>query len=104
MKRSPAIVAALALTLPLTACVENSTGDAIDVQAKEDSCAVATNSVESGTNTFSITNSGERVTEFYLLAEDGLRVIAERENITPGSTADLTVPVSYTHLTLPTKA
>ena len=37
MKHSPAIVAALALTLPLTACVENSTGDAIDVQAKEDS-------------------------------------------------------------------
>ena len=86
------------MTLPLTACVENSTGDAIDVQAKEDSCAVATNSVESGTNTFSITNSGERVTEFYLLAEDGLRVIAERENITLGSTADLTVqlePGSY---------
>ena len=86
------------VTLPLTACVENSTGDAIDVQAKEDSCAVATNSVESGTNTFSITNSGERVTEFYLLAEDGLRVIAERENITLGSTADLTVqlePGSY---------
>ena len=98
MKRSPVILASLALTLPLAGCVENSSGDSIDVQAKEDVCTVATNSVESGTSTFSITNSGERVTEFYVLADDGLRVIAERENITPGSTADLTVqlePGSY---------
>ena len=98
MKRSPVILASLALTLPLAGCVENSSGDGIDVQAKEDVCTVATNSVESGTSTFSITNSGERVTEFYVLADDGLRVIAERENITPGSTADLTVqlePGSY---------
>ncbi|KGF22900.1 iron uptake system protein EfeO [Corynebacterium tuscaniense] len=91
MKRSPVILASLALTLPLAGCVENSSGDGIDVQAKEDTCTVATNSVESGTRTFSITNEGERVTEFYVLADDGLRVIAERENITPGSTADLTV-------------
>ena len=91
MKRSPVILASLALTLPLAGCVENSSGDGIDVQAKEDTCTVATNSVESGTSTFSITNEGERVTEFYVLADDGLRVIAERENITPGSTADLTV-------------
>ena len=91
MKRSPALLAAVALTLPLAGCVENSSGDAIDVQAKEDACQVAADSVESGTSTFSITNSGERVTEFYVLADDGLRVIAERENIAPGSTADLTV-------------
>ena len=91
MKRSPVILASLALALPLAGCVENSSGDGIDVQAKEDTCTVATNSVESGTRTFSITNEGERVTEFYVLADDGLRVIAERENITPGSTADLTV-------------
>ena len=98
MKRSPALLAAVALTLPLAGCVENSSGDALDVQANEDSCKVATDSVESGTNTFSITNAGERVTEFYVLADDGLRVIAERENIAPGSTADLTVqlePGSY---------
>ena len=98
MNRSSALVATLALAIPLAGCVENSTGDSIEVQAKEDTCTVATGSVESGTSTFSITNSGERVTEFYVLAEDGLRVIAERENITPGSTADLTVqlePGSY---------
>ncbi|WP_296144153.1 iron uptake system protein EfeO [uncultured Corynebacterium sp.] len=91
MNRSPALLAAFALTLPLAGCVENSSGDAIDVEAKEDACQVAADSVESGTSTFSITNSGERVTEFYVLADDGLRVIAERENIAPGSTADLTV-------------
>ncbi|WKK62015.1 iron uptake system protein EfeO [Corynebacterium sp. P3-F1] len=91
MKRSPALIAAVALTLPLAGCVENSSGDAIEVQAKEDACQVATDSVESGTSTFSITNEGERVTEFYVLADDGLRVIAERENIAPGSTAELTV-------------
>lgn len=98
MKRSPIILASLALALPLAGCVENSTGDTINVTAKEDSCAVATNSAESGTSTFAITNEGERVTEFYILADDGLRVIAERENITPGSTAELTVqlePGSY---------
>ena len=98
MKRSPALFAALALTFPLAGCVENNADDAIDVQAKEDSCQVAADSVESGTSTFSITNSGERVTEFYVLADDGLRVIAERENIAPGSTTDLTVqlePGSY---------
>lgn len=98
MKRSPALIAAVALTLPLAGCVENSSGDAIEVQAKEDACRVDTDSVESGATTFSITNAGERVTEFYVLASDGLRVIAERENIAPGSTADLTVqlePGSY---------
>ena len=98
MKRSPTLIAAVALALPLAGCVENSSGDTIEVQAKEDACQVATDSVESGTSTFSITNEGERVTEFYVLADDGLRVLAERENIAPGSTAELTVqlePGSY---------
>ncbi|EFK54667.1 EfeM/EfeO family lipoprotein [Corynebacterium genitalium ATCC 33030] len=99
MKRSPALVAALAMTLPLAACVENTAdGEGLQVTAKEDACEVSAGETESGTTTFSITNQGERVTEFYVLAEDGLRVIAERENITPGGTADLIVqlePGSY---------
>ena len=51
MNRSPALLAAFALTLPLAGCVENSSGDAIDVEAKEDACQVAADSVESGTST-----------------------------------------------------
>ncbi len=36
-------------------------------------------------------NSGEDVTEFYLLGEDGLRVVGEVENVGPGLTRDLVV-------------
>jgi len=38
-----------------------------------------------------VTNTGSQVTEFYLLGEDGLRIVAEVENIGPQNTAPLTV-------------
>ena len=38
-----------------------------------------------------MTNSGDQVTEFYLLGEDGLRIVAEVENIGPSITRALTV-------------
>ena len=52
----------------------------------------------SGPVVFTVTNSGDQVTEFYLLGEDGLRIVAEVENIGPGLTRDLVVqaaPGSY---------
>jgi iron uptake system component EfeO len=54
---------------------------------------VARTDAPSGTVTFSVRNTGDAVTEFYLLAEDGLRVISEIENIGPGLTRDLVVRV-----------
>ena len=36
-------------------------------------------------------NTGDEVTEFYLLGEDGLRVVGEVENVGPGLTRDLVV-------------
>ncbi|WP_241973138.1 FTR1 family protein [Cryobacterium sp. TMT2-14] len=42
-----------------------------------------------GNLSFSITNSGDQVTEFYLLADDGLRIDGEAENIGQGLTLDL---------------
>ena len=56
-----------------------------------DACKVSAASTGSGNTTFRVTNDGQATTEFYLLGEDGLRIVAERENITPGSSADLTV-------------
>lgn len=67
------------------------TEGALTVSATEDSCALSANSATSGPVTFSISNDGSKVTEFYLLADDGLRIVAERENIAPATSADLSV-------------
>lgn len=79
----------------LAGCVPNTgTGTAattIAVESSADDCVVEPSSVESGTVTFSVSNSADRVTEFYLLGEDGLSIVDELEDIPPGSTRDLTV-------------
>ncbi|WP_062519829.1 iron uptake system protein EfeO [Demequina silvatica] len=88
---SGAVLAALALS----ACVPNATADdeAIAVDSSNDACDVATAEVPSGTVVFDVTNTGDDVTEFYLLASDGLRIISEVENIGPGITRQLVVQV-----------
>lgn len=96
-----AAVAAAALALPLlAACVPNaqpgsaaSTGapGALTVSSTSDACVLSSASAPSGTLTFTVTNDGSDVTEFYLLGEDGLRVVSEVENIGPGLSRDLVV-------------
>lgn len=101
MPRTTLLVAACAaLVLPLaTGCVANSTGDdagqrspgSLTVDSSAEACAVSAAEAPSGTLSFAVTNSGDDVTEFYLLGEDGLRVVSEVENIGPGLTRDLVV-------------
>jgi iron uptake system component EfeO len=97
---SLAAVAGLALTLPiLAACTDNNptAGEAgasanpraLTVQATDTECVLSAASAPSGNLTFSVTNGGSKVTEFYLLADDGLRIIGEIENIGPGLSRDL---------------
>ncbi|GAB3078045.1 iron uptake system protein EfeO [Corynebacterium aquatimens] len=102
MKKASILALLTVAALPLSACVENAnTGSnstdgkdgAIEVTAKSDSCEASKDSAESGNQTFTIKNEGKEVTEFYVLANDGLRVIAEKENIAPGTTAELIVPL-----------
>ncbi|RMI00782.1 iron uptake system protein EfeO [Cellulomonas triticagri] len=95
---SGAAVALAALVLPLAACVDNgaassSGAGALTVDSTADACDVSAAEAPSGTLTFSVTNSGDDVTEFYLLADDRLRVVSEVENIGPGLTRDLVVQV-----------
>jgi len=94
---------ATAGALLLAGCVQNSDGagtdvagaqgggNALTVSSTADDCLVSAATVESGNVTFSITNDGDQTTEFYLLGSDGLRIAAEKENIAPGASADLTV-------------
>ncbi len=87
--------AAATLTL-LTGCVPNAGGDAaattvIAVESTDSACTPETNSAASGPVTFRVTNAGTRVTEFYVLGEDELSIVAEVENIAPGASRDLTV-------------
>ncbi|GGF41699.1 lipoprotein [Marmoricola endophyticus] len=64
---------------------------AIAVAASESSCDVAAESGKAGTLVFDVTNKGSKVTEFELLAEDGLRILGEVENVGPGLTRQLVV-------------
>jgi iron uptake system component EfeO len=65
-------------------------GDDIAVAAGDDSCAVATTDLDAGTHRFTVTNSGGKVTEFYIYAE-GDRIMGEVENIAPGVARELLV-------------
>jgi iron uptake system component EfeO len=97
-----ALLAAAVLPLTLAACTDNNAVPAagpIKVTSTADACTLSAQTAQSGNITFTIQNDGTQVTEFYLLAQDGLRIIAEVENIGPGLTRNLvaTVPAgSYT--------
>ena len=82
-------------TIALTGCVPNAAPDAksIAVNATDTDCTVDTAEAASGTITFSVTNDGSKVNEFYVLGANKLTIIGEVENIAPGATRDLTVQV-----------
>jgi len=93
-----ASASALLLAPLLAGCTDNApaaaggaAGDAraLTVQATDDGCQVSADTAPSGNLTFSVTNGGSLVTEFYLLAADGLRIVGEVENIGPGLSRDL---------------
>jgi len=86
----------------LSGCTSTATtasGDAIEVTSSDDACDIAVTEAGSGILRFNVTNTGSDVTEFYVLAEDGLQVISEVENIGPGLSRELVAqiaPGSYT--------
>lgn len=89
-----ALAAAGVAALALSGCVAKAdvtAGDAVTVTSTDTTCDVSASAATSGTLAFTVNNESAQVTEFYLLAEDGLRIVGEVENIAPGTARSLTV-------------
>ncbi|WP_394768083.1 iron uptake system protein EfeO [Lacisediminihabitans sp.] len=89
------IAAGSAALLALSACVANTATTAgatsIAVESTATTCQVSKSTAPSGTVEFTVTNSADKATEFYLLAADGKRIVGEVENVAPGAPRQLTV-------------
>ncbi len=84
-----ALLPVLALT---TACSEKASGDAIAITATDSECTIAKDDLPAGESTFKVTNKGSKVTEVYIY--DGTRVVTERENIGPGTSAEFSADLA----------
>ena len=97
MNRTLLSLTALLVAAPvIAACGTESTkaaeGDrALTVESTDDACNVSAGEAPAGTLTFEVSNGGSDVTEFYLLGDDGLRILGEVENIGADSSNTLTV-------------
>jgi uncharacterized cupredoxin-like copper-binding protein len=83
------------LLLALVACSHGG-GTAVAITASGSSCVVADTALAAGRTTFRVTNKGSDVTEVYVYAP-GDRVVAEKENIGPGTSATFTADLAAGH-------
>ncbi|MFE7618206.1 iron uptake system protein EfeO [Streptomyces sp. NPDC057496] len=89
-----AAATAAALTA-VTGCAEKSDGKgdgAVQVVAKDDACEVSKKELPAGHIELAVENKGSKVTEVYILFPDD-RIVAERENIGPGTKANITAEI-----------
>ncbi len=69
----------------------------VAVEAGDDSCTVSETDLEAGDLTFAVENTGNKVTEVYVYAEDDgafTKVVSEVENIGPGTSRDMDVDLA----------
>lgn len=96
-KRRPAwSLPILASALLVGGCTDNTVvGDegagAIAVKSDAKQCALSSATAPSGNIVFEIANTGDDVTEFYVLESDGVGIKGEAENIGPGLTRRMVV-------------
>lgn len=94
-RRPLAILVVLgAASFVLAGCVAKSdvaAADSLKVTSTDTACTVSAATAKSGIVSFDVSNEGGQLSEFYLLAQDGLRIVGEAENIAPGASRRLTV-------------
>ncbi|MEU1519274.1 iron uptake system protein EfeO [Streptomyces sp. NPDC005811] len=81
---------ATAVVVTLSGCTQKASGEdgAVTVTASDSACKVSKAEFAAGHVTFALENTGSKVTEVYVLFPDD-RIVAERENIGPGTKASL---------------
>ncbi|MFE7354517.1 iron uptake system protein EfeO [Streptomyces sp. NPDC057543] len=87
--------ATVAALTAVTGCAQKSDGKgdgALQVVAKDDSCEVSKKKLPAGHIEMAVQNKGSKVTEVYVLFPDD-RIVAERENIGPGTKATITAEI-----------
>ncbi|MEU8840688.1 iron uptake system protein EfeO [Streptomyces roseus] len=87
-------VAAVAALTAVTGCAEKSAGSdgAIKVAASDTACELSKTEFPAGKVSIEVENKGSKVTELYVLFPDD-RIVAERENIGPGTKATITAEI-----------
>jgi iron uptake system component EfeO len=91
----PALLALLSAPF-LSACGSSdaASGPKIVLEASDDACTVARSTLPAGPVTFSVTNTGRKVTEVYVYAQQNgsfSKTVGEAEDIGPGVSRDLSV-------------
>ncbi|MFE0047255.1 iron uptake system protein EfeO [Streptomyces albireticuli] len=90
-----AVVAAATALTAVSGCAEKSDtkgADTVRVKATDDKCEVSTASFPAGHVKIAVENKGSKVTEVYVYAP-GDRIVTERENIGPGTKAEITATI-----------
>lgn len=94
MPTRPALsLLALLAMVGAAACSGDGGGEVVEITASDDACVPAATELDAGKITFRVNNEGSQVTEVYVYAE-GDRVVTERENIGPGTSADFSVDLA----------
>jgi iron uptake system component EfeO len=92
------ILAVSTVLAGVAACSKDSgsgsdSASSVDVTATDGGCELSKSDLRAGTTTFTVTNNGSKVTEFYVYSA-GDNIEGEVENIGPGLQRDLIVDLT----------